>query len=158
MVICCYCCLYCLQVMKSFLVNVYNCNAYMYWKPTLVHHLNSMNMALIEIILFFFPAATFVNFLLQFESPYEVHDYIKLHMGDSPTTQEFTRQFLEKAKQCRQRKQPTSSAQSSNMSQVYVCNVLHVYGCMQAWMCTHVLCLVCVLPSYSCSYRWQNPN
>ena len=66
-----------------------------------------------------FSAATFVNFLLQFESPHEVHDYVKLHIGDSPASKEFTRQFLERAKQCKQQQKPTATSGSpSSMPQV----------------------------------------
>lgn len=54
-----------------------------------------------------------MNFLLQFESPHEVHDYVKLHIGDTPASKEFTRQFLERAKQCKQQKSTTSGSPSS---------------------------------------------
>ena len=60
-----------------------------------------------------------MNFLLQFESPHEVHDYVKLHIGDTPASKEFTRQFLERAKQCKQQKATnTTSVSSTSMPQV----------------------------------------
>lgn len=37
---------------------------------------------------------TFVSFLKEVESPYEVHDYIRAYLGDTPETKEFGKQFL----------------------------------------------------------------
>lgn len=53
---------------------------------------------------------TFVSFLKEVESPYEVHDYIRAYLGDTPEAKEFAKQFLErrakqKASQQRQQQQ-----------------------------------------------------
>lgn len=39
---------------------------------------------------------TFVGFLRDIESPYEVKDYVRLYLGDGKEVQEFARQFLER--------------------------------------------------------------
>ncbi|XP_041377891.1 GRB10-interacting GYF protein 2-like isoform X2 [Gigantopelta aegis] len=39
---------------------------------------------------------TFIAFLQDVESPYEVHDYVKSYLGESKQTSDFARQFLEK--------------------------------------------------------------
>ncbi|KAJ8737340.1 hypothetical protein PYW07_000611 [Mythimna separata] len=39
---------------------------------------------------------TFVNFLRDIESPYEVKDYVKCYLGESKETNDFSRQFLER--------------------------------------------------------------
>uniref|UniRef100_A0A2I3GDA1 GRB10 interacting GYF protein 2 n=1 Tax=Nomascus leucogenys TaxID=61853 RepID=A0A2I3GDA1_NOMLE len=53
---------------------------------------------------------TFVSFLKEVESPYEVHDYIRAYLGDTSEAKEFAKQFLErrakqKANQQRQQQQ-----------------------------------------------------
>lgn len=57
-----------------------------------------------------FAVPTFVSFLKEVESPYEVHDYIRAYLGDTPEAKEFAKQFLErrakqKASQQRQQQQ-----------------------------------------------------
>lgn len=39
---------------------------------------------------------TFVGFLKDIESPYEVKDYVKCYLGESKDTSDFARQFLER--------------------------------------------------------------
>jgi PERQ amino acid-rich with GYF domain-containing protein len=39
---------------------------------------------------------TFVGFLRDIESPYEVKDYVRLYLGEGKEVQEFARQFLER--------------------------------------------------------------
>ncbi|XP_076472424.1 uncharacterized protein LOC143301883 isoform X4 [Babylonia areolata] len=39
---------------------------------------------------------TFVSFLKEVDSPYEVHDYVKSYLGESKKAREFGKQFLEK--------------------------------------------------------------
>ena len=39
---------------------------------------------------------TFISFLQDVESPYEVHDYVKMYLGESRESSEFARQFLER--------------------------------------------------------------
>nr|XP_014346128.1 PREDICTED: PERQ amino acid-rich with GYF domain-containing protein 1 [Latimeria chalumnae] len=55
---------------------------------------------------------TFVSFLKEVESPYDVHDYIRSYLGDTLEAKEFAKQFLErrakqKANQHRQQQQLT---------------------------------------------------
>ncbi|XP_073530603.1 GRB10-interacting GYF protein 2 isoform X5 [Phyllobates terribilis] len=38
---------------------------------------------------------TFVSFLREVESPYEVHDYVRAYLGDTPEAKDFSKQFLE---------------------------------------------------------------
>ena len=72
--------------------------------------------------IFFFPtlAATFVSFLLEVDSIYEVHDYIKSYLGETPEAHDFAKQFLER----RQKLKPPAS-QQSQVSQFFF--VLKVY-------------------------------
>ncbi|NP_001088645.1 GRB10-interacting GYF protein 2 [Xenopus laevis] len=46
---------------------------------------------------------TFVSFLREVESPYEVHDYVCAYLGDTPEAKDFSKQFIE-----RRTKQKTS--------------------------------------------------
>jgi len=39
---------------------------------------------------------TFVGFLRDIESPYEVKDYVRVYLGEGKEVQEFARQFLER--------------------------------------------------------------
>jgi PERQ amino acid-rich with GYF domain-containing protein len=39
---------------------------------------------------------TFVGFLRDIESPYEVKDYVRLYLGEGKEVQEFAKQFLER--------------------------------------------------------------
>ncbi|XP_043926525.1 GRB10-interacting GYF protein 2 isoform X3 [Protopterus annectens] len=62
---------------------------------------------------------TFVALLKEVESPYEVHDYVRIYLGDTPDTKEFAKQFLERrAKQktsqpCQQQRVPLQSCTES---------------------------------------------
>lgn len=51
-------------------------------------------------------AATFVSFLLEVESIYEVHDYVKSYLGETREAHEFAKQFLER----RQKFKPSPQA------------------------------------------------
>lgn len=51
---------------------------------------------------------TFVSFLKEVDSPYEVHDYIRAYLGDTSEAKEFAKQFLERrAKQKANQRQQT---------------------------------------------------
>ena len=52
------------------------------------------------------PAATFVNLLLEVESTYEVHDYIKSFLGETDDVHAFAKQFLERRQKIRNYGQP----------------------------------------------------
>jgi len=42
------------------------------------------------------PVPTFASFLKEVDSPYEVHDYVRAYLGDTPEAKEFAKQFLER--------------------------------------------------------------
>ncbi|XP_064142613.1 GRB10-interacting GYF protein 2 isoform X1 [Loxodonta africana] len=72
------------------------------WCEQMLHALNTANNL---------DVPTFVSFLKEVESPYEVHDYIRAYLGDTSEAKEFAKQFLErrakqKASQQRQQQQP----------------------------------------------------
>ena len=65
---------------------------------------------------------TFVSFLKEVESPYEVHDYIRAYLGDTSEAKEFAKQFLErrakqKASQRQQQQQPAPQPQPQQQQQ-----------------------------------------
>ncbi|KAF7254371.1 GRB10-interacting GYF protein 2 [Varanus komodoensis] len=57
------------------------------WCEQMLHALNTANNL---------DVPTFVSFLKEVESPYEVHDYIRAYLGDTPEAKEFAKQFLER--------------------------------------------------------------
>lgn len=66
---------------------------------------------------------TFVSFLKEVESPYDVHDYIKSYFGDTSEAREFAKQFLErrakqKVSQRQQQQQPQPQSQPQQPQQV----------------------------------------
>ncbi|XP_045701488.1 GRB10-interacting GYF protein 2 isoform X2 [Phyllostomus hastatus] len=72
------------------------------WCEQMLHALNTANNL---------DVPTFVSFLKEVESPYEVHDYIRAYLGDTSEAKEFAKQFLErrakqKASQRQQQQQP----------------------------------------------------
>lgn len=71
---------------------------------------------------------TFVSFLKEVESPYEVHDYIRAYLGDTPEAKEFAKQFLErrakqKASQQRQQQQQQVKVALLSLGTVGACKV-----------------------------------
>ncbi|XP_019779075.1 GRB10-interacting GYF protein 2 isoform X2 [Tursiops truncatus] len=68
------------------------------WCEQMLHALNTANNL---------DVPTFVSFLKEVESPYEVHDYIRAYLGDTSEAKEFAKQFLERrAKQKASQRQP----------------------------------------------------
>lgn len=59
------------------------------------------------------PVPTFASFLKEVDSPYEVHDYVRAYLGDTPEAKDFAKQFLERrAKQnANQQKQAPQNQQ-----------------------------------------------
>lgn len=47
-------------------------------------------------LLTFVSVPTFVGFLKDIESPYEIKDYVKCYLGESKESNDFARQFLER--------------------------------------------------------------
>lgn len=39
---------------------------------------------------------TFASFLKEVDSPYEVHDYVRAYLGDTPEAKDFAKHFLER--------------------------------------------------------------
>lgn len=72
---------------------------------------------------------TFVSFLKEVESPYEVHDYIRAYLGDTPEAKEFAKQFLERrAKQkASQQRQQQQVHLACHHLQEYIISVLCIY-------------------------------
>uniref|UniRef100_A0A8C9P572 GRB10 interacting GYF protein 2 n=1 Tax=Spermophilus dauricus TaxID=99837 RepID=A0A8C9P572_SPEDA len=79
------------------------------WCEQMLHALNTANNL---------DVPTFVSFLKEVESPYEVHDYIRAYLGDTSEAKEFAKQFLErrakqKVNQQRQQQQQQQQQQDS---------------------------------------------
>nr|XP_033780262.1 GRB10-interacting GYF protein 1 isoform X10 [Geotrypetes seraphini] len=75
------------------------------WCEQMLHALNTSNNL---------DVPTFVSFLKEVDSPYDVHDYIRSYLGDTLEAKEFAKQFLErrakqKANQQRQQQQQEAS-------------------------------------------------
>ncbi|XP_029437473.1 GRB10-interacting GYF protein 1 isoform X3 [Rhinatrema bivittatum] len=76
------------------------------WCEQMLHALNTSNNL---------DVPTFVSFLKEVDSPYDVHDYIRSYLGDTLEAKEFAKQFLErrakqKANQQRQQQQQQQEA------------------------------------------------
>ncbi|XP_074860774.1 GRB10-interacting GYF protein 2 isoform X2 [Carettochelys insculpta] len=83
------------------------------WCEQMLHALNTANNL---------DVPTFVSFLKEVESPYEVHDYIRAYLGDTPEAKEFAKQFLErraKQKASQQRQQQQDSVWGMNHSALH---------------------------------------
>ncbi|XP_030073035.1 GRB10-interacting GYF protein 2 isoform X2 [Microcaecilia unicolor] len=81
------------------------------WCEQMLHALNTANNL---------DVPTFVSFLKEVESPYEVHDYIRAYLGDTPEAKEFAKQFLEhraKQKATQQRQQDSLWGMNPNALQ-----------------------------------------
>ncbi|KAM3865857.1 GRB10-interacting GYF protein 2 [Diretmus argenteus] len=79
-------------------------DGFMQWCEQTLHTLNTANNL---------DVPTFASFLKEVDSPYEVHDYVRAYLGDTPEAKEFARQFLERrAKQnANQQKQAAQNQQ-----------------------------------------------
>ncbi|MED6276166.1 GRB10-interacting GYF protein 2 [Characodon lateralis] len=82
----------------------------MQWCEQTLHMLNTANNL---------DVPTFASFLKEVDSPYEVHDYIRAYLGDTPESQDFAKQFLERrAKQnANQLKQALPNQQQAKQQQ-----------------------------------------
>lgn len=76
-------------------------------------------------VCFLFAVPTFVSFLKEVESPYEVHDYIRAYLGDTPEAKEFAKQFLE-----RRAKQKASQQRQQQQQQVNL-TLYHPQECIE---------------------------
>ncbi|XP_051989276.1 GRB10-interacting GYF protein 2 isoform X3 [Xyrauchen texanus] len=99
-----------------------NQDGFMQWCEQTLHTLNTANNL---------DVPTFASFLKEVDSPYEVHDYVRAYLGDTPQAKDFAKQFLErrakqnanqqKPQQVQQQKQQDSMWGMSQVSQ----SVLH---------------------------------
>ncbi|XP_073346894.1 GRB10-interacting GYF protein 2 isoform X1 [Pagrus major] len=87
-------------------------DTFMQWCEQTLHTLNTANNL---------DVPTFASFLKEVDSPYEVHDYVRAYLGDTPEAKDFAKQFLERrAKQnANQQKQaPQNQQQALKQQQV----------------------------------------
>uniref|UniRef100_A0A665TRN8 GYF domain-containing protein n=1 Tax=Echeneis naucrates TaxID=173247 RepID=A0A665TRN8_ECHNA len=68
-------------------VNKSQHDTFMQWCEQTLHTLNTANNL---------DVPTFASFLKEVDSPYEVHDYIRAYLGDTPEAKDFAKQFLER--------------------------------------------------------------
>lgn len=69
----------------------------------------------------FFPLSavpTFASFLKEVDSPYEVHDYVRAYLGDTPQAKDFAKQFLERRAKQNANQQKSLQGQQSKNQQV----------------------------------------
>lgn len=59
----------------------------------------------IDYIIFSIVVPTFISFLRDVESPYEVQDYVKQYLGESAKSAQFAKEFLEKRSTINKQKQ-----------------------------------------------------
>uniref|UniRef100_A0AAQ5YKQ5 GYF domain-containing protein n=1 Tax=Amphiprion ocellaris TaxID=80972 RepID=A0AAQ5YKQ5_AMPOC len=93
-------------------VNKSQQDTFMQWCEQTLHTLNTANNL---------DVPTFASFLKEVDSPYEVHDYVRAYLGDTPEAKDFAKQFLERrAKQnANQQKQaPQNQQQTLKQQQV----------------------------------------
>ncbi|KAM9693201.1 GRB10-interacting GYF protein 2 isoform 4-T13 [Dama dama] len=84
------------------------------WCEQMLHALNTANNL---------DVPTFVSFLKEVESPYEVHDYIRAYLGDTSEAKEFAKQFLERrAKQKANQRQQQQQQQQQQQDSVWGMN------------------------------------
>ncbi|KAL0130744.1 hypothetical protein PUN28_002396 [Cardiocondyla obscurior] len=57
-----------------------------------------------------FAVPTFVTFLRDLETPYEVKEYVRVYVGDTKQSMEFAKQFLEKRSKLRSAQRPQAQA------------------------------------------------
>ncbi|XP_028328195.1 LOW QUALITY PROTEIN: GRB10-interacting GYF protein 2 [Gouania willdenowi] len=93
-------------------VNKSHQDTFMQWCEQTLHLLNTANNL---------DVPTFASFLKEVDSPYEVHDYVRAYLGDTPEAKDFAKQFLERrAKQNanQQKTAPQSQQQALKQQQL----------------------------------------
>ncbi|XP_028988113.1 GRB10-interacting GYF protein 2 isoform X3 [Betta splendens] len=84
-------------------------DTFMQWCEQTLHTLNTANNL---------DVPTFAGFLKEVDSPYEVHDYVRAYLGDTPEAKDFAKQFLERrAKQNANQQKPTQQNQQQTLKQ-----------------------------------------
>ncbi|XP_067461987.1 GRB10-interacting GYF protein 2 isoform X1 [Thunnus thynnus] len=90
-------------------VNKSQQDTFMQWCEQTLHTLNTANNL---------DVPTFASFLKEVDSPYEVHDYVRAYLGDTPEAKDFAKQFLERrAKQNANQQKPTPQNQQQALKQ-----------------------------------------
>uniref|UniRef100_H3DCQ0 GRB10 interacting GYF protein 2 n=1 Tax=Tetraodon nigroviridis TaxID=99883 RepID=H3DCQ0_TETNG len=62
-------------------------DTFIQWCEQTLHTLNTANNL---------DVPTFASFLKEVDSPYEVHDYVRAYLGDTPEAKDFAKQFIER--------------------------------------------------------------
>ncbi|XP_069548072.1 GRB10-interacting GYF protein 2 isoform X3 [Brachyistius frenatus] len=90
-------------------VNKSQQDTFMQWCEQILHTLNTANNL---------DVPTFASFLKEVDSPYEVHDYVRAYLGDTPEAKDFAKQFLERrAKQNANQQKPAPQNQQQGLKQ-----------------------------------------
>ncbi|XP_061588295.1 GRB10-interacting GYF protein 2 isoform X3 [Cololabis saira] len=90
-------------------VNKSQQDSFMLWCEQTLHTLNTANNL---------DVPTFASFLKEVDSPYEVHDYVRAYLGDTPEAKDFAKQFLERrAKQNANQQKQTPLNQQQALKQ-----------------------------------------
>ncbi|XP_029308582.1 LOW QUALITY PROTEIN: GRB10-interacting GYF protein 2 [Cottoperca gobio] len=90
-------------------VNKSQQDGFMQWCEQTLHTLNTANNL---------DVPTFASFLKEVDSPYEVHDYVRAYLGDTPEAKDFAKQFLERrAKQNANQQKPAPQNQQQALKQ-----------------------------------------
>ncbi|XP_034090456.1 GRB10-interacting GYF protein 2 isoform X7 [Gymnodraco acuticeps] len=90
-------------------VNKSQQDTFMQWCEQTLHTLNTANNL---------DVPTFASFLKEVDSPYEVHDYVRAYLGDTPEAKDFAKQFIERrAKQNANQQKPAPQNQQQALKQ-----------------------------------------
>lgn len=98
----------------------------------------SMSFSLSLSILFVWPfflspsltVPTFASFLKEVDSPYEVHDYVRAYLGDTPQAKDFAKQFLERRAKQNVNQQKSLPSQQPKNQQVCAAQTSQDWGAM----------------------------
>lgn len=83
-------------------------DGFMQWCEQTLHTLNTANNL---------DVPTFASFLKEVDSPYEVHDYVRAYLGDTPEAKEFAKQFLERRAKQNANQQTKQAGQNQQQQQ-----------------------------------------
>ncbi|XP_056599263.1 GRB10-interacting GYF protein 2 isoform X4 [Triplophysa dalaica] len=99
------------KLMKLFQGANNNQDGFMQWCEQTLHTLNAANNL---------DVPTFASFLKEVDSPYEVHDYVRAYLGDTPQAKDFAKQFLERrAKQNTNQQKPQPGQQQKQQESMW---------------------------------------
>uniref|UniRef100_A0A672PV71 GYF domain-containing protein n=1 Tax=Sinocyclocheilus grahami TaxID=75366 RepID=A0A672PV71_SINGR len=86
-------------------------DGFIQWCEQTLHTLNTANNL---------DVPTFASFLKEVDSPYEVHEYVRAYLGDTPQAKDFAKQFLERrAKQNANQQKPQQGQQQKQQDSVW---------------------------------------